>query len=177
MKTRHPFVTACVFSALVYPCAAQDMVEHSLGTAGSGSAAARSGDAGKSVSSVFRRMSAATERSASGSSQIVTVRRAPAGENKTGSTSSSAGCCGVIDLSSKCAESPDTVTIGTTYDDLLEKCGTPALKTAGLDGGEVLYFSGKNGELAITVEAGKVKAVKPPKASQEAGAGAVVILK
>ena len=152
------------------------MVEHSLGTARSGAAAGRSKGVAKPAGSVFKKLETVTQRPAA--SDAASTRGATAAISTASGTPGGPDAGGeAVNVASPCADDPDAVAPGAAYEQLLAKCGAPSLKTTGADGGEILYFSGKNGEIAVTMAAGVVKSVSPRRPAADSKPTAVVIIK
>ncbi len=131
---------------------AQDMVEHAAGTAKATSAAGMQG-AGKGAASVLgkavKALDATAAPSLAASSTSVVLHAAPAKPEPA------------VKLT---APDPALISPGMAQEELIRKCGQPAMKTSGTadsDAGETWWYGSGADTVTVTLANGKVRTVSP----------------
>jgi len=156
-------LAVCVF--------AQDIVEHSLATAGSATGAAAGRNAGKGIGSVFGHASQSLSRAGqpdSGDARA-SVSAVPASRTRKSRRGKHAPAVRLAIVE------PGDVKIGMSREELTRKFGKPAMQTSnarGREAGEMWWYrAASKGQLAVMLREGKVAAVSADAGSKRDASG------
>lgn len=152
---------AAVSAVFVASACGQAVVEHSIGTAASGAAAAGSAGASKSIGGVFRSL----EQTLDKTGQSPAGKDAAPAETRSQSVSVRPSALPPAHNFRHEDLSPDQIELGTERVTLLQAFGRPFMRTARLEGStflEMFYYRGDGDLVVVTLREGRVSSVFPP---------------